>query len=89
MYPWQSFPASYATDMATMAIRDNVMKIVVNYGEEVGEEAVERTRVFWEEAYDEPYDLSGSKIDVAAIGTTREAFHWEVAASEQIGRAHV
>ncbi|CAM0881186.1 unnamed protein product [Alopecurus aequalis] len=79
----QSFPVSYATDMTSMAIRDNVMKMVVCYGEVVSEEVMERTRVLWEEAYDEPYDLSGSEVHAAAVGTAREAFHWEAAVSEE------
>jgi hypothetical protein len=83
MHPWQSFPVSYATDMTAMAIRGNAMKMVVSYGEVVSEEVLERTRVLWEEAYDEPYDLSGSEVDAAAVGTAREAFHWEAAASEE------
>ena len=83
MYRWQSFPVSYATDMTLMAIRDNVTKMVVSYGEVVSEEVMERTRVLWEEAYDEPYDLSGSEVDAVAVGTAREAFNWEAAASEE------
>lgn len=79
----QSFPVSYATDMTAMAIRDSFMKMVVSYGEVVSDEVVERTRMLWEEAYDEPYDLSGSEVDAAAVGTAREAFHWEAAASEE------
>jgi hypothetical protein len=69
--------------MTAMAIRDNVMKMVVSYGEVVSEEVVERTRVLWEEAYDEPYDLSGSELDARAVDTAREAFHWDTAASEE------
>ena len=83
MYPWQSFPASYATDMTLMSIKDSVMKMVVSYGEVASEETVERSRILWEEAYDEPYDLSGSEVDAAAVGTAREAFHWQAAASEE------
>ncbi|KAF7101019.1 hypothetical protein CFC21_102422 [Triticum aestivum] len=79
----QSFPASYATDMTLMSIKDNVMKMVVSYREVASEETVERTRILWEEAYDEPYDLSGSEVDAAAVGTAREAFHWQAAASEE------
>ncbi|XP_047047917.1 glycine-rich domain-containing protein 2 isoform X2 [Lolium rigidum] len=79
----QSFPVSYATDMTAMAIRDNVTKMVVSYGEVVSEEVVERTRVLWEQAYDEPYDLSGSEVDARAVDTAREAFHWDAAASEE------
>lgn len=83
MYPWQSFPVSYATDMAAMAIRDNIVKVLVGYGEVVSEEVVQRTRVLWEEAYDEPYDTAGSEVDVAAVSAAREAFYWEAAASEE------
>ncbi|VAI74089.1 unnamed protein product [Triticum turgidum subsp. durum] len=79
----QSFPASYATDMTLVSIKDKVMKMVVSYGEVASEETVERTRILWEEAYDEPYDLSGSEVDAAAVGTAREAFNWQAAASEE------
>uniref|UniRef100_A0ACD5X8N6 Uncharacterized protein n=1 Tax=Avena sativa TaxID=4498 RepID=A0ACD5X8N6_AVESA len=79
----QSFPVSYATDMTAMTIKDNVTKMVVGYGEVVSEEVVERTRVLWEETYDEPYDLSGSEVDAAAVGVAREAFYWKAAALEE------
>uniref|UniRef100_A0A0D3ENG9 GRPD C-terminal domain-containing protein n=1 Tax=Oryza barthii TaxID=65489 RepID=A0A0D3ENG9_9ORYZ len=77
----QSFPVSYDADMAAMAIKDNVAKIVVGYGEVVSEDMVDRTRVLWEEAYDEPYDTAGSEIDKAEVDAAREA--WETAASEE------
>ncbi|KAF0920798.1 hypothetical protein E2562_037215 [Oryza meyeriana var. granulata] len=79
----QSFPVSYASDMTAMAIKDNVAKVVVGYGEVVSEEMVERTRVLWEEAYDEPYDTAGSEIDKAEVGAARESLYWEAAASEE------
>ncbi|TVU20966.1 hypothetical protein EJB05_30573 [Eragrostis curvula] len=79
----QSFPASYATDMASIAMKENVAKLIVSFGEEVGEEVLERTRALWEEAYDEPYDMAGSEIDAAAVSAVREAFYWEPAASEE------
>lgn len=78
---WQSFPSSYATDMVAMAIRDSVAKVGVSYGEVVSDEAIERTRALWEEAYDEPYDMAGSEVDVAAVRAAREAFYWVPAAS--------
>lgn len=83
MYPSQSFPVSYDADMAAMAIKDNVAKIVVGYGEVVSEDMADRTRVLWEEAYDEPYDTAGSEIDKAEVDAAREAFYWETAASEE------
>ncbi|KAG8052270.1 hypothetical protein GUJ93_ZPchr0001g31800 [Zizania palustris] len=79
----QCFPVSYATDMAAMAIGDNVAKVVVGYGEVVNEEMVEMTKVLWEEAYDEPYDTAGSEIDMAEVGAAREAFYWEAAAASE------
>ncbi|GJN31929.1 hypothetical protein PR202_gb20389 [Eleusine coracana subsp. coracana] len=78
----QSFPTSYATDMASMAIMENVAKLVVRFGEEVGEEVIVRTRTLWEEAHDEPYDMAGSEVDAAAVRAAMEAFYWETAASE-------
>ncbi|CAO2162419.1 unnamed protein product [Urochloa humidicola] len=79
----QSFPASYATDMVAMVIKDNVAKVGLGYGEVVSDEAVERTRELWEEAYDEPYDMAGSEVDAAAVNAAREAFYWAPAASEE------
>ncbi|XP_062210224.1 glycine-rich domain-containing protein 2 [Phragmites australis] len=79
----QSFPVSYATDMASMAIRENVVKLVAGYGEVVSEEVLERTRALWEEAHDEPFDMAGSGVDAAAVSAAREAFYWEPAASKE------
>uniref|UniRef100_A0A0D9V0M6 GRPD C-terminal domain-containing protein n=1 Tax=Leersia perrieri TaxID=77586 RepID=A0A0D9V0M6_9ORYZ len=79
----QSFPVSYATDMEVMAMKDNVAKVVVGYGEVVSEEMVERTKLLWEEAYDEPYVMAGSEIGKTEVGAAREAFYWEAAASEE------
>uniref|UniRef100_J3KZN0 GRPD C-terminal domain-containing protein n=2 Tax=Oryza brachyantha TaxID=4533 RepID=J3KZN0_ORYBR len=79
----QSFPVSYATDMAAMAIKDNVAKVVMGYGEVVNEDMIERTRVWWEDAYDEPYNTAGSEIDKTDADAAREAFYWEAAASEE------
>ncbi|WVZ71204.1 hypothetical protein U9M48_019819 [Paspalum notatum var. saurae] len=78
----QSFPASYAMDMVKMSIMDNVAKVVVDYGEVASDEAVERTRALWEDAYDEPYDMAGSEVDAGAVSTAKEAFYWAPAASE-------
>lgn len=73
----------YATDMVSMAIRDNVAKVGVGYGEVVSDEVVGRTRVLWEDTYDEPYDMAGSEVDVGAVSAAREAFYWVPAASEE------
>ena len=83
IYPWQSFPVSYAKDMVAMAIIENVAKVVLSYGEMVSDEEVERTRALWEDAYNEPYDMAGSEIDVGAVSAAREAFYWAPAASEE------
>ncbi|KQK04255.1 hypothetical protein BRADI_2g12637v3 [Brachypodium distachyon] len=74
----QSFPVSYSRDMTAMGIRDNVAKMVVGYGEVVSEEVVEKTRVLWEETYNEPYDMAGSDVD-----TAKQAFYWQAAATEE------
>lgn len=79
----QSFPVCYATDMVAMGISDNVAKVGVCYGEVVSNEAVRRTKELWEDAYDEPYDMAGSEVDVGAVSTAREAFYWVPAASEE------
>jgi len=83
MYPWQSFPVSYAKDMVAMAIIENVAKVVLSYGEMVSDEEVGRTRALWEDTYDEPYDMAGSEIDAGAVSAAREAFYWAPAASEE------
>jgi hypothetical protein len=83
LYASQSFPANYATDMSSMAIMENVAKVVMGFGKEVGEEVLERTRALWEEAYDEPYDMAGSEVDEPAISAAREACYWGPAASEE------
>lgn len=79
----QSFPASYAMDMVTMSMNENVAKMLVNFGEVASEEAVESTRALWEDAYDEPYDMAGSEVDAGAVSAAREAFYWAPAASEE------
>lgn len=66
-----------------MGISDNVAKVGVCYGEVVSNEAVRTTKELWEDAYDEPYDMAGSEVDVGAVSTAREAFYWVPAASEE------
>ncbi|KAK8452744.1 hypothetical protein SEVIR_5G161200v4 [Setaria viridis] len=78
-----SFPASYATDMVAMAISDNIAKMGVGYGEVVTDEVLKRTRALWEEAYDVPYDMAGSEVEMAAVRAAREAFYWAPAASDE------